>query len=365
MKVAIIGCGSIAGSHVAYVKKSVPDAQIVLMDSDRSRAEFLASKWSIVDAYSDLDLMFSKVRPEAVHILTPPKTHFQLAAKALRSGCHVLIEKPVTETVAQFSEISALATKTNKILAVDYSTLGMPVVVKALRVIDSGELGRLISVHCNFACSWPGNTIPYADPNHWAYALKGGVLQNMADHPASLVLKAMNPIEESIISFTSHNLLPRNNPDLLHVCVKNDQQIGSFTLSLGHGCAERRAYFLLEKGSIMIDMSKQLFHLTKGQGPHNFIQKGVFGAAEGKAMILGTIGNIVNVMFGKLQKDPGIANIVDNFYKTIAGKEKLQVSYELALAVTTLLENVWEEMGDNRRLQNNITSMTTAQEVLN
>ena len=70
-------------------------------------------------------------------------------------------------------------------------------------------------------------------------------------------------------------------------------------------------------------------------------------------------------MFGKLQKDPGIANIVDNFYKTIAGKEKLRASYELALAVTTLLENVWEEMGDNRRLQKNIKRMTTVQEVLN
>ena len=182
MKIALVGCGAIARSHLRFLRKVMPNSYIYLCDLDRRKAEELTSKSSTHAIYTGLDDLLLSDKPDAVHVLTPPQTHAALAEKAISAGCHVLIEKPVTETAEEFIKISNLARRHDKILCVDYSTLGMPVVLRAKREISSGRFGRLIAVHCSYGCSWPDNAIPYGDANHWSYSLRGGVLQNWADH---------------------------------------------------------------------------------------------------------------------------------------------------------------------------------------
>ena len=45
---------------------------------------------------------------DAVHVLTPPRTHAELTKQALRAGCHVYTEKPLTTSVGDAEEIKAL-----------------------------------------------------------------------------------------------------------------------------------------------------------------------------------------------------------------------------------------------------------------
>lgn len=348
MKIAIIGCGAIAAAHLAAIKKMRSAANIYLMDVHRKYAESLSSQFAVTGIYDDLVRLFAEVQPDTAHILTPPRTHFTLARRALDADCHVLIEKPATETLEEFNCLSELADSKSKVLAVDYSILGMPVVQKALGEIRSGRFGRLLAAHCHFAGSWPGNKIPYNDPQHWAYTLKGGVLQNMADHPASLILEAMDPIHEHKVFFASRNVLPHDSPDLLEVMVRNEDQFGSFTLSLGHGSVDRRAYFLLEAGTVVIDLSRQLYSSAVGKGPQNFIKKTLSGFWEGRALMVGTIKNIFHVMTGKLGRDPGIVRVVDNFYRTIRREEKPLVSTEYTVSIIRLLESVWNDLADRR-----------------
>ena len=53
--------------------------------------------------------MLERARPDVVHIVTPPSTHADLAALAIRAGCHVYVEKPFTPTVAEAERILSLA----------------------------------------------------------------------------------------------------------------------------------------------------------------------------------------------------------------------------------------------------------------
>ncbi len=344
MKIVILGCGVIAESHTRILNKIIPNAHICLCDIDRDKAEALGERFKIQETYTNFDQLLNSEKPDAIHILTPPTTHASLAEKAILAGCHVLIEKPVAETAEEFKKISDLAREKNKILSVDYSTLGMPVILQAKREIASGRFGRIISVHCNYATSWSGNSIPYGDPKHWSYFLKGGILQNWADHPASLILDFLDPIEEHKILFAHRNILPLDCPDLLHVMVRNQDQIGSFTLSLGHGNTSIRAYFILEAGSIFVDIRRMLISYTQGKGQQNFIKRALSGITEGYSLVGGTIKNSFQVMTGKLQREPGIINVIDNFYKTISAEEELLVNHDTVFAVTKLLEDVWKEI---------------------
>jgi predicted dehydrogenase len=344
MKIGIIGCGMIAETHIRILSKIHTDADICLCDRNVQKSEEMASRWNVQNIFSDIHELLSKVRPDTVHVLTPPPSHFSLSKMALESGCHVFVEKPVTETLPEFHTLSNLAQAKRLLLYPGYSTLGMPVVLKAKKLISSGDLGRLIAIHCNYGCQSPGKAIPYGDPKHWAYFLRGGILQNMADHPASLLLDLMEPIERHHISVVRRNYLPHDCPDLLHVTVNNHDQIGSFALSIGHGSADRRAHLLFERGSMVIDMSRMLLSYLQGRGPHNFIKKGLSGVQEGLAFFNGTIKNITDVIGGRLQKEPGIFNVVHDFYNCIDGRKERLVSDQTVMSIVDLLDKVWTEI---------------------
>ena len=49
-------------------------------------------------------------------------------------------------------------------------------------------------------------------------------------------------------------------------------------------------------------------------------------------------------MRGKLQKEPGIFNVIDNFYKTINKKEKPLITTQTTLAIINLLESIWKDI---------------------
>lgn len=347
MKVGIVGCGTIAHSHIKTVKEKIKNIDLLLCDTNKDRADDLGTEYNAKEIFYSIDDLLSGEKPDTVHILTPPRSHSSLAQKAIMAGCHALIEKPATETIKEFEDLTELARRKNKILCVNYSTLGMPVVVKAKELVSSGKLGRMVAVHCVYACSWPGNTIPYGNPAHWAYYLKGGVLQNWADHPASLILDFLGPIEDYKICYTRRNVLPNNCPDLLHVSVRSNDQIGSFTLSLGHGSTDIRAHLILEEGTIIVDIRKMLLACYRGKGPQNIIKRSLSGISEGYSLAGGVIKNGFKLIAKKLKREPGIFRIIDNFYKCINGEEELLVKYSTVAAVTRLLEKAWENISLN------------------
>lgn len=344
MNIAIVGCGIIAASHLRFLKKLQPTASLSLCDLNLQRANDMAMRYGLNSIYTDFDELLANEKPLSVHIVTPPASHANLAEKALQAGAHVFVEKPITETTDEFQNLMNIARKQSRILYGDYSTLGMPVVMKALRLIRSGLLGRLISVDCSFAGSEGNGRISYRDPNHWAYRLRGGILQNMIDHPLILLLTVMDKVDEHHLFVNRRNVLPNDCPDLLHLCLKNENQVGSLILSLGHGRNERRVTFFLEEGSINLDLGRQLMNVIRGRGPQNFVRKAFSGIGEGYAMAGGTIGNILLALSGKLTRDPGIANLMKNFYSVIESDESLLVSHDLMSKMTRLLDSVWNEI---------------------
>jgi predicted dehydrogenase len=80
---------------------------------------------------------------DAVAVVTPVWTHFELAKKALENGKHVFVEKPFTSTTAQAEELINLADRKHLQIMVDHTFLFTGAVKKMREVIDDGTLGRL------------------------------------------------------------------------------------------------------------------------------------------------------------------------------------------------------------------------------
>src|SRR6185295_16253380 len=92
---------------------------------------------------TEVDDIVTSSEIDAVAIVTPVWTHFELAKKALENGKHVFVEKPFTSNSAQAIELIDLASKRNLRIMVDHTFLFSGAVRKIRELVDNGTLGRL------------------------------------------------------------------------------------------------------------------------------------------------------------------------------------------------------------------------------
>lgn len=143
VRIGLIGYGY-WGPNVARNLNSLDGAQLSAI-SDKNpkalrRARHLFPGVSLTEDCQDI---LTSPDIDAVAIVTPVWTHFDLAKAALLNGKHVFLEKPLTSTVAQAEELIALAEKKNLTVMVDHTFLFTGAVKKMRQLIDDGALGSL------------------------------------------------------------------------------------------------------------------------------------------------------------------------------------------------------------------------------
>ena len=100
-------------------------------------------------AYPDLEVtadaceVITSTRIDAIAIITPVWTHYELAKAALENGKHVFVEKPFTSNSAQGEELIELARRKGLTIMVDHTFLFTGAVKKICQLLDEGTLGKL------------------------------------------------------------------------------------------------------------------------------------------------------------------------------------------------------------------------------
>ena len=143
INVAIVGFGY-WGPNLVRNFSSISGVRVSkVVDLRPERLEVVKSNYPTTDVSTDIDSLWSDNSIDAVVIATPVFTHFPIAKKALQSGKHVLLEKPMTDTVDHAKELIELSLKVGKVLMVDHTFLYTPAVQKMKALIDSGDIGKV------------------------------------------------------------------------------------------------------------------------------------------------------------------------------------------------------------------------------
>ena len=143
IKCAIIGYGY-WGPNLVRNFAATPNTLVhTVADLRPERLALVSKAYPSIQVTSDIDSLWSNPEIDAVIIATPVFTHFELARKALKAGKHVLLEKPMTDTVVHAEELIALSKEHGKVLMVDHTFLYTSAVHKMKSLIDSGELGAV------------------------------------------------------------------------------------------------------------------------------------------------------------------------------------------------------------------------------
>ena len=143
INIAIIGYGYWGPNLVRNFSSTANCNLHTVVDFRAERLAVAKRNHPAVNTTNNTDDVFNNNEIDAVVIATPVFTHFELAKKALESGKHVLLEKPMTGSVAEAEKLIELAGRYKKTLMVDHTYLYTGAVQKMKSMIDAGEIGNV------------------------------------------------------------------------------------------------------------------------------------------------------------------------------------------------------------------------------
>ncbi len=151
VKVAVIGCGTIANAAHIPSYKNNPDVEIAYFcDIIPERANAAVEKYGCGKAVYDYHEVLSDPEVEAISVCTPNNMHPIITIDALRAGKHVLCEKPAARTYAEALEMQKVQHETGKTLNIGVVNRFNTAVNLIRDKIAAGELGEVYHVYVSF-----------------------------------------------------------------------------------------------------------------------------------------------------------------------------------------------------------------------
>ena len=182
-KIGLIGCGWIAPFHVVGLSKlSSPPEVVWVSDPDAKRAEVIAR---MVGARPIADYREELKEVDCAFVLVPHDLHHRVTLDCLNAGCHVLLEKPMANTLAQADEMIATAQRTGKILMIAYPHRYRKGLRFFKKVIDSGQYGKLFMLDALMDETVEGYLAPWMTKRE---TLGGGCLFSASGHMFDIML---------------------------------------------------------------------------------------------------------------------------------------------------------------------------------
>jgi predicted dehydrogenase len=195
IKTALIGTGQIARQHLGCLRE-LPGVEVVgVCDLSPAMAESAAERFGIPAWFTDHRRMLEEVRPDVVHVTTPPTSHYFLAMAALDAGAHVLVEKPATVTLGELETLIGRASERGRYVVEDYNYLFNDTTRTIVGLIESGEFGAVTHVEVQICLDILGKGSPFADPNapHPCLTMAGGAIADFLTHLACLAHLFVGP----------------------------------------------------------------------------------------------------------------------------------------------------------------------------
>ncbi|WP_078392397.1 Gfo/Idh/MocA family protein [Shouchella patagoniensis] len=159
IKVAIIGCGSIAIHRHVPEYAANPNVELVAFcDLNKEVAQNMANQYGVSNVFSSHNELLMNVEVDAVSVCTQNVDHAQVSIDAANAGCHVLCEKPMATSIED-AEKMIEASKANQVkLMIGHNQRLMPPHVKAKEILASGKIGKPLTFKTTFghggADSW-------------------------------------------------------------------------------------------------------------------------------------------------------------------------------------------------------------------
>lgn len=148
VRLAVVGAGLIGRRHAAHIAAEQHAELTAIVDpapAGQSVAAELGTRW-----FSGLAELLAAERPDGIVIASPNQLHVEHGLAAIDAGVPALVEKPVADSVSGAARLVEAAEAAGVALLVGHHRRYNPMIQKAREIIDSGRLGRLLTLHGEF-----------------------------------------------------------------------------------------------------------------------------------------------------------------------------------------------------------------------
>jgi predicted dehydrogenase len=314
MRFGLIGAGGIAQSYVLAFQKRRTAELVGICDINLQAAKDTAEKVG-AQAFDDYMAMCNVVQPDAVIVCTPPTTHEEICVELLRSGHHVLCEKPLSIS----SDSAARMIETSNITGNKFTMASkfryVHDVIKARELVNSGAIGDIILFENAFTSVVDMSNRWNSNPNYSG----GGVLIDNGTHSVDIMRYFLGPVVELQV-IEGRRVQNLQVEDTVRVFVRSEEDVmGSIDLSWSMQ-KEQPWYISLygSKGTILVGWGESKYRLQSE-----------------------TDWNVFGTGYDKVQ---AFCSQIENFAAHIRGEEELLITSADGLASVQVIEAAYESL---------------------
>jgi len=185
-----------------------------IYDINQGRAEVVSQKCGGIKVYDDFENMIKTEKPDCVIVTTVDAYHCKYIVKALELGCDVITEKPMTIDAKSCCEIMNAEKKYGKKVTVTFNYRYAPFMTKIKKIIKSGEIGDIYSVHFEWmldrVMDFGAHGTSYFRRWNGHMEKSGGLLVHKSTHHFDLVNWWLDQQPEKVSAFGKLNKYGKN-----------------------------------------------------------------------------------------------------------------------------------------------------------
>ena len=338
----LVGCGAIAREHLTVLSELDKVEMMAVCDISTARAEAAAERFGIARSYTNHRDALADLKPDLVHITTPPASHFSLAMDCLSAGRNVFCEKPIITRYSDFCTLKQFAREKRCMLMENQQFRFHSSVRRIEEWVQSGELGEVLEVQICLSLNITGADSPYVDQNapHFGMTLSGGVIGDFLPHIAYLVYMFTGKVIDAHTEWAKHKSASPLPADEFRGLIRGERATAYVSFS---GNAQPDGFLIRVVGTRM-RVEANLFEpprviVKRSRSGEPALMTLVDGIAESRQVLVGSVAGLLRKLGGTSSYD-GLKEMISRTYRTIELQEAQPIPLDEIDAVAHLVHRL-------------------------
>lgn len=357
LRIAIVGCGKIADAHADVIGRVDGCRIVAVCDQEALMARQLKERYPIEACFDDLEELIEMCKPDAVHITTPPRSHFPIAKQCLEKGCNVYVEKPFTVDSDEALRLFELANEKGLQITAGHDDQFSHAARRMRRLVKEGYLGGAplhMESYYNYHLSGAYATSLMGDKDHWVRKLPGQLLQNIISHGIARIAEYLEEESPAVIAhgFTSDLLRGLGETELVDelrvMVVDRRRTTAYFTFSTQMHPELHKLRLYGSKNGLELDLDNQTVIRLRGERYTSYAENVLPPLNFAKQ----NIGNLIQNSWLFLKRDfhtkSGMKFLIESFYKSITDGAPPPIPQREILLVSRIMDEIFLQLGRGR-----------------
>lgn len=261
LKILVVGCGSIGQRHIRNISGQGV-SEIAVCDSRKDQLSKVERMFNIKELYTDLDSALEEGFDGAI-VCTPSASHVPVAYEAAKHGCHVFVEKPLSDSLVLVDELIETFRRNSKVLMVGFNLRFHPCLQTIKQFLVEGRIGKIISAKAQV-----GQYLPdwrpledYRKSYSAQKALGGGIILD-AIHEIDYVRWFLGDVSEVFCYADKLSSLEVDTEDTAEILLRfRSKALGNVHMDYVQRIYNRQCEIIGEKGTITWNFNDNIVRL--------------------------------------------------------------------------------------------------------